>query len=55
MVIISKAFQSSIYHYSRGGRSKELLTSFRTGAYPTSMVRKMLSLPYLKTNAKANR
>jgi glycosyltransferase involved in cell wall biosynthesis len=56
MVIISNGF--SKFHLSLAASEanrRQLLSSFLTGAYPTPLVRKMLSLPYLRTNAKANR
>ncbi|MDR3572622.1 MAG: glycosyltransferase family 4 protein [Anaerolineaceae bacterium] len=56
MVIISNGF--SKFHLSVAAAEadrRQLLSSFLTGAYPTPLVRKILSLPYLRTNSKAQR
>jgi len=56
MVIISNGF--SKFHLAVAAAEadrRKLLSSFLTGAYPTPMVRKLLSFPYLRTNAWARR
>ena len=56
MVIISNGF--SKFHLSVAAAEadrRKLLSSFVTGAYPTPLVRKILSLPYFRTNSKARR
>jgi len=56
MVIISNGF--SKFHLAVAAAEadrRKLLSSFLTGAYPTPLVRKLLSLPYLRTNAWARR
>lgn len=56
MVIISNGF--SKFHLSVAAAEadrRHLLSSFLTGAYPTPFIRRILSLPYVRTNAKANR
>jgi glycosyltransferase involved in cell wall biosynthesis len=56
MVIISNGFAK--FHLSVAAAEadrRHLLSSFLTGAYPTPFVQRILSLPYLRTNAKANR
>ena len=56
MVIISNGF--SKFHLSVAAAEAErrhLLSAFLTAAYPTPFIRKILSLPYLRTNDKASR
>ncbi len=56
MVIISNGF--SKYHLSVAAAEadrRQLLTSFVTGAYPTPLVRKILSLSALRNHPKARR
>ncbi|MDR3572355.1 MAG: glycosyltransferase, partial [Anaerolineaceae bacterium] len=56
MVIISNGF--SKFHLSVAAAEadrRQLLSSFITGAYPTPFVQKILSLPYVRTNTKAQR
>ena len=56
MVIISNGFSKHTLSVSAAeAERRQLLTSFLTGAYPTPLLRKILSLPYLRSNAKANR
>ena len=56
MVVISNGF--SKFHLSVAAAEadrRHLLSSFLTGAYPTSFVRSILSSPYIRSNAKAKR
>jgi glycosyltransferase involved in cell wall biosynthesis len=56
MVVISNGF--SKFHLSVAAAEadrRRLLTSFLTGAYPTPLIRKILALPLVRTNAKARR
>jgi glycosyltransferase involved in cell wall biosynthesis len=56
MVIISNGFSKHTLAVTAAeAERRQLLTSFLTGAYPTPLIRKILSLPYLRSNAKANR
>jgi glycosyltransferase involved in cell wall biosynthesis len=56
MVVISNGF--SKFHLSVAAAEADrrlLLSSFLTGAYPTPLIRKMLSFPYLQSNSKVRR
>jgi len=56
MVIISNGF--SKFHLSAAAAEAErrgLLSAFLTGAYPTPLIRSLLSLPGLRANRKLNR
>lgn len=56
MVIISNGFTK--FHLSVAAAEadrRHLLTCFLTGAYPTLLVRKILSLPFLRARSKLNR
>src|ERR1700679_2356429 len=56
MVIISNGFSKHTLAVAAAeAERQQLLTSFLTGAYPTPLLRKILSLPYLRSNAKAKR
>ncbi len=56
MVIISNGFSKHTLSVAAAeAERQQLLSSFLTGAYPTPLLRKILSLPYLRSNAKANR
>ncbi len=56
MVIISNGFNK--FHLAVAAAEadrRKLLSCFLTGAYPTPLVRRILSFPYLRTNARARR
>jgi glycosyltransferase involved in cell wall biosynthesis len=56
MVLISNGF--SKFHLSIAAAEAErhgMLSGFITGAYPTPAIRKILNLPYIRTNPKAMR
>ena len=56
MVIISNGFSKHTLSVTAvEAERRQLLTSFLTGAYPTPLLRKILSLPFLRKNAKAKR
>jgi glycosyltransferase involved in cell wall biosynthesis len=56
MVIVSNGF--SKFHLSVAAAEadrRQTLSGFLTGAYPTPLIRKVLSFPYVRDNAKAKR
>jgi glycosyltransferase involved in cell wall biosynthesis len=56
MVIISNGFSKFFLAVAAAeAERRQLLSYFLTGAYPKPLARKILALPYLRTNAKAQR
>jgi len=56
MVIVSNGFSKFFLSVAAAEADRRrFLSSFLTGAYPTPIVRKVLALPFLRTNRKAKR